>query len=186
MKIFCVGLNKTGTRSLSDALEILGYRCLHWGGPDAAIALRRGPEIRVAVERALAEGRPLLDDIDDVDAYSDILALSTNFDLLDRQYPGSKFILTVRDLDGWLDSRRRHVETNVERQSRGEYGGTFLVVDYPGWTSERTEHERRVREYFADRPNDLLVLDISGGDDWKALCTFLDVAIPDVPFPRRG
>ena len=35
MKIFCIGLNKTGTRSLSDALEILGYRSLHWGGSDA-------------------------------------------------------------------------------------------------------------------------------------------------------
>ena len=117
MKIFCIGLNKTGTRSLSDALEILGYRSLHWGGSDQATALRRGPEIRVAVERALEEGRPLLEDIDDVDAYSDLLALSTNFDVLDRQYPGSKFILTVRDLDEWLDSRRRHVETNIERRA---------------------------------------------------------------------
>jgi hypothetical protein len=186
MKIFCIGLNKTGTRSLSDALEILGYRTLHWGGADASIALRRGPEIRVAVERALAEGRPLLEDVDDVDAYSDILALSTNFDVLDRQYPGSKFILTVRDLGEWLDSRRRHVETNIERQERGEYSGTFVVVDYPGWISERTEHERRVRAYFADRANELLVLDISAGEGWEALCPFLGVGIPDLPFPRRG
>ena len=37
--------------------------------------------------------------------------------MLDRQYPGSKFILTVRDLDDWLDSRRRHVETNIERHA---------------------------------------------------------------------
>jgi hypothetical protein len=186
MKIFCLGLNKTGTRSLSDALEILGYPSLHWGGDDPDRALRRGPEIRVAVERALAEGRPLLEDIDDVDAYSDILALSTNFDVLDRQYPGSKFILTVRDLDEWLDSRRRHVETNIERHERGEYSGMFLVVDYPGWTSERTEHERRVLAYFADRPHDLLVLDIAAGEGWEALCPFLGVPVPDKPFPRRG
>ena len=186
MKIFCIGLNKTGTRSLSDALEILGYRSLHWGGPEPAAALRRGPEIRMAVERAVDEGRPLLEDIDDVDAYSDILALSTNFDVLDRQYPGSKFILTIRDLGEWLDSRRRHVETNVERHERGEYSGTFLVVDYPGWTAERTEHERRVREYFGDRPHDLLVLDISAGQGWETLCPFFGVPVPDVPFPRRG
>src|SRR6478609_6913841 len=160
MKIFCIGLNKTGTRSLSDALELLGYRSLHWGGRDQATALRRGPEIRMAVERALADGRPLLEDIEDADAYSDILALSTNFDVLDRQYPGSKFILTVRDLDDWLDSRRRHVETNAARHARGEYGGTFLVVDYAAWTSERLEHEGRAHAYFADRPDDLLVLDI--------------------------
>jgi hypothetical protein len=186
MKIFCIGLNKTGTRSLSDALEILGYCSLHWGGSDPATAFRRGPEVRAAVERALAEGRPLLEDVDDVDTYSDILALSANFDVLDAQYPGSKFILTVRDLDEWLDSRRRHVETNVERHARGEYSGTFLVVDYPGWISERTEHDRRVRTYFADRPGDLLVIDISAGEGWEALCPFLGVPVPDKPFPRRG
>jgi hypothetical protein len=55
MKNFCIGLNKTGTRSLSDALEILGCRSRHSGGPVPATALRRGPEIRVAVERALEE-----------------------------------------------------------------------------------------------------------------------------------
>jgi len=186
MKIFCIGLNKTGTRSLSDALEVLGFRSLHWGGGDPATALHRGPEIRMAVERALADGRPLLEDIEDADAYSDILALSTNFDVLDEQYPESKFILTVRDLDDWLDSRRRHVETNAARRARGEYAGTFLTVDYSAWTSERMEHEGRVRAYFADRPDDLLVLDISAGDGWERLCPFLGVPIPDVAFPRRG
>jgi hypothetical protein len=185
MKVFCIGLNKTGTRSLSEALTILGLRSLHWGGSDAADALRRGPEIRAAVERALAEGRPLLADIEEADAYSDILALSTNFDVLDRQYPASKFILTVRDLDDWLDSRRRHVETNIERHARGEYNGTFLVVDYPGWTEEKTSHEQRVRSYFADRPNALLVMDIAAGDGWDELCPFLDREVPDEPFPRR-
>ena len=55
-----------------------------------------------------------------------------------------------------------------------------------GWTSERTEHERRVRAYFADRPDDLLVIDISAGEGWEALCPFLGVPVPDKPFPRRG
>ena len=87
MKVFCIGLNKTGTRSLHDALELLGLHGLHWGGPDPVAALQRGPEIRAAVERCLREGRPLLEDIDEADAYSDILALSTNFDVLDQQCP---------------------------------------------------------------------------------------------------
>jgi hypothetical protein len=176
MKVFGIGLNKTGTRSLHDALEVLGLRSLHWGGP----------EVRVAVERALREGRPPLEDIDDVDAYSDILALSTSFDVLDRAYPGSKFILTVRELGEWLDSRRRHVEANVARRASGEYSGTFLTVDIEGWTAEREAHHARVRAYFANRPDDLLVIDIPAGEGWERLCPFLDLAIPDVPFPRRG
>jgi hypothetical protein len=176
VKIFCIGLNKTGTRSLHEALQLLGFRSLHWGGP----------KIRAAVERAAEEGRPLLDDVEDADAYSDILALSVNFARLDQQYAGSKFILTVRDLDGWLDSRRRHVERNVERKARGEYEGTFLEVDYAGWTDEFVGHAARARSYFADRPDDFLAMDIAGGDGWAALCPFLGVGEPDRPFPRRG
>jgi hypothetical protein len=185
MKIFCIGLNKTGTRSLHEALEILGFRGLHWGGPDARTALERGPAIREAVELALREGRPLLDDIDDVDAYSDILALSSNFDLLDQQYPGSRFILTTRELGAWIESRRRHVETNIKRRARGEYPGTFLVVDEEAWAREYREHDQRVRAYFADRPDDLLVLDIAAGDGWEQLCPFVGVPQPTVAFPNR-
>jgi hypothetical protein len=174
MKIFCIGLNKTGTRSLIKGLQILGYRTVHFGGP----------RNRRSVEQALADNRPLLEDLEDADAYADILALSSNFDVLDRQYPGSKFILTTRDLDEWLDSRKRHVEGNIEAKARGEYPGNFLVIDIEGWTAERVEHEGRVRSYFADRPNDFLVMDIPAGDGWDLLCPFLDVPVPKKAFPR--
>ena len=127
MKIFCIGLSKTGTRSLHDALQVLGLRSVHWGGPEPQTAVQRGLEIRVAVERALQEGRPLLEDLEEADAYSDIQALSINFDVLDRQYPDSRFILTVRDLEDWLESRTRHVEVNQARREQGTYGGTFLI-----------------------------------------------------------
>jgi hypothetical protein len=186
MTVFCVGLSKTGTRSLHDALQILGLRSVHWGGPDLDTAVERGPQIRALVEQALRDGRPLLEDLDPADAYSDIEALSTNFDVLDRQYPGSRFILTVRPLEDWLRSRRSHVEANLERRERGEYAGTFLTVDIAGWTAEAVEHERRVRAHFADRPDDLLVLDITAGDGWDQLCPFLGRPVPDAPFPRRG
>ena len=32
-RIFGLGLNKTATTSLHRALELLGFRSLHWGGP---------------------------------------------------------------------------------------------------------------------------------------------------------
>ncbi len=186
MKIFCIGLSKTGTRSLHEALQILGYRSVHWGGPDLQTAVQRGPAIRAAVEAALRDGRPLLDDLDEADAYSDILALSTSFAVLDEQYPSSRFILTVRRLEDWLESRRRHVEANVARRARDEYEGSFLTVDIEGWTTELTEHERRVRDHFEGRPEALLVMDIVAGDGWEPLCAFLGVPIPNEPFPQRG
>ncbi len=174
-KIFCVGLNKTGTTSLHRAFGELGIRSLHWGGP----ASRR------AVERAIAEDLPLLHYLEDHDAYSDIQRLSVSFDVLDQQYPGSRFLLTTRDIDGWLDSRRRHVERNVERKARGDYDGTFLDVEPDRWRAQFIEHHERVEEYFAER-DDLLVMRITEGDGYDKLCPFLSLPVPKSPFPWRN
>jgi hypothetical protein len=173
LKVFCIGLNKTATTSLHEALETLGIRGLHWGGPAT----------RGQIERAMAEGRPLVDDFAGYDAFSDIQVLSDNFELLDRQYPGSKFILTTRDLESWLESRQRHVLRNVARKQLGQYDGDFLTMDDAAWAKQYHEHHARVHAYFADRPGDLLVMDIEAGDGYEVLCPFLGLPIPDEPFP---
>lgn len=173
-RVFGIGLNKTGTISLHEALTVLGYRSLHWGGP----------EVRRTVERALADGRPLVSDFPEHDAFSDIWALSENFVLLDRQYPGSRFVLTTRDLDSWLQSRTLHVERNRVRRDRGEYTGDFLDVDREGWAAQYHHHHRSVREHFGDRP-DLLELDVTRGDGYERLCPFLGVPVRSEPFPAR-
>jgi len=176
--VFGIGLNKTGTRSLHEALVTLGYTPLHWGGPAS----------RLAVERAEAEGVPLLSHLQGHDAFSDILALATRFEVLDEQYPGSRFILTTRPLDTWLESRRRHVERNQAEAAAGRYPGTFLEIDPEAWRAERDAHHGRVLAHFASRPEDLLVLDVArdGQRGWELLCPFLHRPVPETPFPWQG
>ena len=176
--VFGIGLNKTGTRSLHEALEVLGYTPLHWGGPAS----------RLAVERAEAEGVALLSHLGGHDAFSDILALSQRFDVVDAQYPGSRFVLTTRSLEGWLASRRRHVERNRAEAAAGRYHGDFLEIDEDAWRAERAEHHARVRAHFASRPEALLELDVEvdGHRGWDLLCPFLGLAVPDRPFPWEG
>jgi hypothetical protein len=153
---------KTGTLSLREALRTLGYRALHNGGLEA---MNR-------VQRAIAEGRPMLTYLDHrYDAFTDLFGVVYYFYLADVRYPGSKFILTVRDLDEWLESRRRHVEAE-QRQ-----------VDLDLWAAEYTRHEAAVRAYFTDRHNDLLALDLVGGEGWEPLCEFLGRPVPEAPFP---
>lgn len=172
-RIFGVGLNKTGTTSFHRAMTTLGFESLHWGGPP----------VRMKVEAAAAAGEPLLANLEPrYDAFSDIEALSTRFRLLDEQYPGSHFVLTVRSVDDWLDSRRRHVENNVRRKAAGEYDGNFLVVDEPRWREQWVTHLANVREYFAGR-SDFLEIDITKGGSWRPFCTLLSVPEPDVAFP---
>lgn len=173
-RVFGIGLNKTGTISLHQALTRLGYRSLHWGGP----------EVRRVVERALAEGRPLVDDLPDHDAFSDIWCLSENFALLDRQYPGSRFVLTTRPIDAWVASRVQHVERNRVRRAEGTYAGTFLDIDPDVWRAEFRAHHERVARYFSGR-SDLLVMDITRGDGYEVLCPFLGLPELDEPFPER-
>ena len=172
-RIFGVGLNKTGTTSFHRAMTMLGFESLHWGGPP----------IREQVEAAADAGAPLLANLEArYDAFSDIEALSTRFRLLDEQYPGSHFVLTVRPLDDWIDSRRRHVENNLRRRTAGEYDGNFLVVDEEQWREHWITHLASVREYFAGR-RDFLEIDITNGGTWQPFCTLLGVAEPDAAFP---
>lgn len=172
-RIFNVGLNKTGTSSFHEAMTILGYDSLHWGGPP----------VRMLVEESLSAGDPLLSRLDPrFDAFSDIQVLSENFDRLDEQYPGSHFVLTVRPIDDWIDSRRRHVEHNIRRAAAGEYHGTFLVVDEEAWRRLWVTHVARVRAYFAGR-HDFLEIDITGSSSWRPFCELLGVPEPGVDFP---
>lgn len=170
-RVFGIGLNKTGTTSLTRALEILGYSALH-----------NDADVEEAMQHAHREHAPLLTYASDADAYLDIRAVERWFDLLDQQYPGSHFVLTTRDLDSWLRSREQHVLKNRARAESGEYDGQWLSVDLDDWRREWHEHHDRVRSYFDGRAN-LLELDITAGDGWELLAPFLGVAVPDQPFP---
>jgi hypothetical protein len=172
-RIFGIGLNKTGTSSFHRALTLLGFESLHWGGPP----------IHNAVKRAIDESAPLLSNIDPrFDAFSDIGLLSRRFNMLDHQYPGSRFVFTTRPKQEWISSRRRHVERNIVRKAAGEYDGIFLVVDEEKWSGEWDEHAERVHAYFDTRDN-FLDFDLGRSPEWGPLCAFLGVAEPDAAFP---
>jgi hypothetical protein len=175
-RIFGIGLNKTGTTSFDAAMKILGFRSLHYGGPT----------VHDAVQRAIDDDAPLLSNLDEkYDAFSDIGLLSRRFRLLDDQYPGSRFVLTTRPVDDWIESRRRHVEFNRRRHESGRYGGDFLAVDEAGWREEWEHHLAGVRGYFAGRP-DFLEIDLTAAPSWSPLCSVLDVPEPTRQFPEAN
>ena len=98
MRILGVGLSKTGTTSLHEALQILGYSSLHFDEirlNDILYGLAKTPDFRR---------------YDDVDAVTDIPSAYFYRELL-CAYPQSKAILTLRDPDSWW----RSVETHMNR-----------------------------------------------------------------------
>jgi hypothetical protein len=182
-RIFCIGLNKTGTSSLNTALEILGFKSVHY-------KCRKG-QIQKIIEVNYKSGINLLTGISEYDAYTDWCSPSTNhvFTLLDKQYPNSKFILTTRDVESWLISRERHVRKNrrnLAELQKQHPTNTWYNIDKTVWRKEFIEHHAHVLEYFKTREDDLLVIDFTKGEGWEKVCPFLNLPIPEQPFPRRN
>ena len=182
-KVFCIGLNKTGTTSLHLALEKLGYNSVHYEDD-------QGNNIKEIIQDNFLKGKNILEGLEHYDAFTDWDNSSNTVEIFkefDRQYPNSKFILNTRDLESWLDSRERHVLKNQQTvRDIPDSGLTWLEVDREGWTQHFKEHHREAKEHFKGRPDDLLVIDVVNGDGWEKLCPFLGVPIPRSPFPKRN
>jgi hypothetical protein len=171
-KVFGIGFHKTGTTSLAAALRILGYTVT---GPNFV----RDPDVaRTALRRALKVAERF-------DGFQDnpwpIL-----FRELDAHFPGSRFVLTTRDLDRWLDSIVRHFGDETTPMRSWIYGVGAPLGNEAVYRARHATHLAAVREHFRDRPDDLLELDITVGEGWSRLAPFLGVPVPDVPFPHEN
>ncbi len=182
-KIFCIGLNKTGTVSLHEAFLVLGISSVHYISD-------KGEDIKEIIRSNHENNDKLLKGIEEYKAYSDWALPATNnlFKEFDKQYPGSKFILNTRDLEGWLNSREKHVNRipNLKQLQKQHPDNPWYTIDKESWKIEYDEHHREVQQYFKGREKELLVFDLSKGDAWEKLCPFLDAEIPKQPFPKSN
>lgn len=171
-KIIGVGFQKTGTSTLREALRILGYTVKDTT-PRALIPILRGNYRKVL---RIIRGYDALEDTPWYIIYRE----------LDRLIPGSKFILTIRDEESWYTSVSKHIGNLRAAHHEWIYGkGKGLPKDDRENTiSIYKQHNAGVIDYFHDRPEDLLVLDFTKGDQWEKLCSFLGKPVPDLPFPH--
>ena len=165
-KVFCLGLTRTGKTSLDQALMQFGYRVKHYPHP---------PIVMEEAER--------------YDALSDITVIPY-MEELDRRYPDALFVLTVRDVENWLDVMCTHYKQcgrPTERQKRVRkliYG--TAECDREQFRKAWHRHIERVLDYFAGRPDKLLVMDICGGQGYETLCPALELPILDESFPHAN
>lgn len=173
-KVFCIGFHKTGTTSLEVALKKLGYRVTGSFGT-------KDPDIAEKVhEMAYAK-------VAEYDAFEDnpwpIL-----YRELDERFPGSKFILTRRPAENWIRSQVKDFATTETPMRRWIYGEDAGCPEGNEdiYIARYERHNREVLDYFKDRRQDLLVIDFPNDDGWSRLCPFLNVEIPDDPFPHAN
>ena len=168
-RVFCIGFHKTGTKSVAQALRRLGYRV---AGPTGA----KNPMI---AERAATAALSLATEHD---AFNDN-PWPLLYRALDAAFPGSRFILTIRDEAHWIDSVVRYFGAKDTPMRRWIYGVGTPVGHEATYVERYRRHATEVLDYFHGR-NDLLLLDLANGDGWPELCGFLDVPHPEVPFPH--
>ncbi len=158
-----IGLARTGNTSFCAALPLLGY--------------------------GTVTQDPKFEELRDLDGASGNCVV-LHFKYLDYLFPCSKFVLTTRAIEAWLRSMEiahiadpRPIQGQHERIARRM--AIYECVDYDEEVLSGAfhRHHTEVRRYFAERPNDLLELDISAGEGWQRLCGFLRLPVPDVPFP---
>ena len=196
IKVIGAGFGRTGTASLQAALEELGFnKCYHMREVFAH------PE-HVAIWQAACAGKAV-----DWDAlFAGYQATvdwpgCTFYQELMQRYPDAKVLLSVRDPDKWYTSavntiyggRRRSISNwlvklnpRVRRMLRmgnsliweGTFHGRFEDKAYAIEVFQR--HNAEVQRVVpAER---LLVYEVKQG--WEPLCGFLDVPVPDKPFPH--
>ena len=204
-KVFGIGLSKTGTSTLEAACcKYLGfsYKKTHPQVFKNVLSIHWLQALKYKIRnwRSIYH-LILLEDYLIRKDFTRIQNLINHFDFfadgpypmiyqeIDKLYPGSKFILTVRtDENAWLESFKSHcmrgMTTGIPRKH-------FFGYRYPHkhekmYLKRYNEHNQEVREHFKDRPEDFIELCWENGDGWDELCSFLNLDKPQSPFPHEN
>jgi hypothetical protein len=194
LEIIGPGFGRTGTNSIKLALERLGF------GPCHHMFEVRDNPARLADWETAADGRP-------VDWHEVFRGYRSQVDWPGARYwrelaatfPDAKVILSVRDPDSWFESVQATIHPFIE--ARGSHSTPHLnaiaemaynAIIRPTFDDRLSDRdhairvfERHIEEVKSTIPTErLLVFDVSEG--WNPLCGFLEVDVPDEPFPRTN
>ena len=194
LSVIGAGFGRTGTKSLKEALEAIGFGLCHH-----MIEVARNPD-QLPYWQAAAAGEA-------VDWHAALEQFRSAVDWpachywreLAAIWPDAKIILSVRPEEKWWDSFCNTIKITMDLrdylanpQSRGVSAMAHTII------AEQTFHaplhdrqaalaayRRRSAEVLDEIPADrLLVFDAAQG--WAPLCRFLGVPVPDMPYPHSN
>ena len=178
-KVLGLGLSKTGTKSLREALLFLGYSNHSWS-----------PTL---LERWFAgDLEALLAVTDAYDCVEDWPFLAAYSELMDRYGASARYILTLRKNPNiWLDSMIAHAERiapehDVHRRMAFGYDNPKRYK--AEYLTYYDRHNDGVRAAIAERGLKHCFAELcwENGDGWSDLCKLIGRAPPDRPFPHRN
>ncbi|KAJ4045914.1 hypothetical protein NW758_006106 [Fusarium oxysporum] len=210
MKVLCLGLPRTGTASMAEALTVLGYKDVFHG-----LKILDDKEAWKNLERATDASFPNLptytgkpftrqqwDEIwGECEATTDVASIYAP--RLIETYPNAKVILVIRDFEPWFKS----VDESVLKQLwnpiaefsikfveplLGSRAGPAARKQMLGlFQAETVEEARNNSRETYDRHHRVIremvpkgqLLEYRMGQGWELICEFLDKPVPEKEFP---
>ncbi len=163
-KIFIIGLPRTATTSVCLALLGLGFKTAH----------------NAYTQHAFTQAQVLAD-----------TPIFFDYQTLDKHFPNSKFIYLTREASLWIPSIKQLLQrmmVNLQRNDGGFnphlkrcYSEVFSPLTADNIEQDEfllscyQRHQQDVVDYFQQRNQDLLTLDVSDEHSYQALLNFLNV-----------
>ena len=91
-----------------------------------------------------------------------------NYKELDLKYENSIFILNVRELDKWLISRFKH---GLRKKENWAY--PYTREKCIEWINQREKYHMEILDYFTERPEKIIIVNIDREGWMKYLCSVL-------------
>lgn len=212
-KIFCIGYNKTGTTTIEAVLRLCGYNlpnqqeqeirltkqcfnCDYTGlksfvsSYDAFqdLPFSQG-EIYVAADALFPNSRFILTERDSGDWFKSMTSFHKkvfNFETLENL--SEQDVLTEFNYryKGYSHQNKKRLLTNFV----GEKGFTNwgLLYDKDYYINEYEQRNNRIKKYFQNSLNKLLVIDLTAEDTTEKICRFLNIPVEleiDMPHANR-
>jgi hypothetical protein len=192
MHLIGAGVGRTGTYSLKLAINRLGLGPCH----HMEEVLHNMP-VQVPLWNDVLNGKPNWRSIYSGFKSAADWPTACFFRELVEAYPSAKFVLTHRDPDRWADSFGATIYKLVAEKDQAPpdvqawlemVEGVIARTGFPGGLDQDGLREAFVAHNEAVKvaipPNQLLVFEVKDG--WAPLCKFLDLPVPDEPFPRTN
>ncbi|HAA18951.1 MAG TPA: hypothetical protein DCR93_21945 [Cytophagales bacterium] len=191
MQLIVAGLGRSGTTSLFNALEQLGFKTMSQDYIFANSTVH-------AHMNGVVRGRETFVE-QDFEGFQASVGWPMCWAVKEQMelFPEAKVLLNYRDTDAWVDSvsralktlsivrklrfmsKLKHINETLDMLFERMGGGKF---EPERWKRGYEEHKDQIRSIVpADK---LTEYDVTEG--WEPLCNLLGVPVPDTPFPREN
>lgn len=199
-KVFCIGLNKTGTTSIGKFFELNGLEVARQREGEILLEYYLRRDFNEIIKFCQNSSAKFFQDVP--------FSCPFTFQHLDNAFPNSKFILTIRNSSKvWYKSILKFHSQFYNQGERPTYeslkNSNYV---YKGWSWDLMNdvyfhgnikslydqsqmekiyqnHLKEVLNYFRNKPNKLIVINLSKKEDCNRLYKFLGLEKGDITFP---